>query len=44
MRRSSAAYTAALEALAKLEPAVEEPLRGCKLRRVILLPYRVSLP
>jgi hypothetical protein len=44
VRKSSAAYTAALEALAKLEPAVEEPLRGCKLRRVILLPYRVSLP
>jgi hypothetical protein len=41
-RGPSLAYTAALEAMLALQPAVEEPLPGCKVRRLILLPYRVT--
>ena len=41
MRRFDAAYAAAHAALATLEPAVDEPMPGCTLRRVIVLPYRV---
>ena len=37
---SSAANAAALAGLLAIEPEVEEPVTGCKLRRVILLPYR----
>ena len=40
-RTSNGAYAAARRAFAGLEPEVDEPVRGCRLRRVILLPYRV---
>jgi hypothetical protein len=39
---TSAAYATALAALLALEPEVDEPVAGCRLRRLILLPYRVS--
>ena len=39
--RKGSAYDSALEALLALSPTVEEPVRGCKLRRVILMPLRV---
>ena len=34
------AYATARAALLAIEPEVDEPVRGCPLRRVILLPYR----
>lgn len=37
---TSAAYATALAALLAIEPEVDEPVTGCKVRRVILLPYR----
>lgn len=42
LRRGPAAtYVAATDFLGALHPAVEEPVPGCKVRRTILLPYRV---
>ncbi|HET7132415.1 MAG TPA: carboxypeptidase-like regulatory domain-containing protein, partial [Gammaproteobacteria bacterium] len=37
---TSAAYPIARAALLAIEPEVDEPVTGCPLRRVILLPYR----
>jgi hypothetical protein len=37
---TSPALTSVRAALFSLAPEVEEPVRGCKLRRMILLPYR----
>lgn len=37
---TSPAFAAVHAALFALAPEVEEPVKGCKLRRVILLPYR----
>jgi len=39
--RKSSAYESAVEALFALAPTVEEPVPGCTLRRVILMPLRV---
>ncbi|MBA3670446.1 MAG: hypothetical protein H0W68_00295 [Gemmatimonadaceae bacterium] len=36
------AYLAALDALAKLQVTVDEPVAGCKLRRLVVMPYRVT--
>jgi hypothetical protein len=38
----AATYSAAMAALASMEAKVEQPIAGCKVRRVILLPYRVT--
>ena len=39
--RKSPAYESAVEALFALEPTVEEPVPGCTLRRMIVMPLRV---
>jgi hypothetical protein len=35
-------YSAALAALGNLQSEVEQPLPGCKVRRLILMPYRIK--
>jgi hypothetical protein len=43
LRRGPASvYSAALAALGNLQSEVEQPLPGCKVRRLILMPYRIK--